>query len=123
MTKTRSVALASAIVATTWFAHQAPVQSQGHMRALLIKPGDGGEVAAWDRTVDRMVRSKELLGHGEQPDPLLPGRAIERFDQYYDGVRIWGANVVRQLDRSSTVSIFGTIYSDITIDAAPAIDA
>lgn len=56
-------------------------------------------------------------------DALLPGRVIERADQYYKGVRVFGGDVARQFDGGVLVSVFGTIYEDISAPTVPTIDA
>ncbi len=48
-------------------------------------------------TVNRMVRAHELEVRRTRSDTLLPGRTIEQLDQYYQGVRVWGGSVSRQL--------------------------
>ena len=40
-------------------------------------------------------------------DKLVPGRRIERADQYHRGVRVFGADVARQFAGGQIVSIFG----------------
>jgi thermolysin len=70
-----------------------------------------------------MLRNGELRVRQTREDPLVPGRTHERSDQYYRGVRVFGADVARQLRDGATESIFGTIYEGINIDPNPAIDA
>ena len=53
-------------------------------------------------------------------DTQLPGRAIERADQYYRGVRVFGADISRQLDDQGVVlSMFGNLYAGIDISPDP----
>jgi bacillolysin len=80
------------------------------------------ERRAWTSRVDAMLRSGELRIRQSRDDEMIPGRTHERADQYYRGVRVFGADVTRQLQGGATESIFGTIYEGIDIDPAPSID-
>jgi Zn-dependent metalloprotease len=45
-----------------------------------------------------------------QEDTLIPDREHERLDQYHRGVRVWGADVSRQLrSNGQVVSSYGTL--------------
>jgi bacillolysin len=80
----------------------------------------GVELRAWDARVNAAVRTGDLRRRSVRPDTLVPGRSHERFDQYVRGVRVYGAELARQVDeRGQTVSIFGTIYENIGIPVAP----
>ena len=80
------------------------------------------ERRAWTSRIDRMIRAGELRVRQTRDDTLLPGRTHERANQYYRGVRVFGADVARQLRGGATESVFGTLYDGIDIDASPAID-
>jgi thermolysin len=54
-------------------------------------------------------------------DTLMADRVHERMEQYYKGVRVHGGDVARQTDRGTTVSIFGTVYSDLNLSVDPAL--
>jgi thermolysin len=77
---------------------------------------------AWTARIDGMLRSGELRIRQTHDDEMIPGRTHERADQYYRGVRVFGADVTRQLRGGVTESIFGTIYQGIDIDPSPTID-
>lgn len=77
---------------------------------------------AWTSRVDGMLRSGDLRIRQKREDTLLPGRTHERADQYHRGVRVFGADIARQLRDGVTESLFGTIYEDIGIDASPVLD-
>jgi thermolysin len=74
------------------------------------------DLRAWSRETDSMLRSRELRVRSERADELIPGRTIQRADQYYRGVRVFGADVARQIDKGQIVSVFGSLYPDITVD-------
>ena len=76
----------------------------------------------WGARVDAMLRSGELRMRRVDADTMIADRSHERADQYYRGVRVFGADVARQLRGGVTESVFGTIYQGIDIDPSPAID-
>ena len=78
---------------------------------------------AWDTRVEQMAGAGELRRRDMGDDPLLPGRQHERFQQMHRGVPVWGADVTRQSERGSTISIFGSVYDGIAIDTTPALTA
>jgi thermolysin len=84
-------------------------------------PATLGELRAQDARVDRMVRAGELRRRESVADKLVPGRRVERADQYYRGVRVFGGGVTRQLAGGQTVSMFGVLHDDITLDPSPAV--
>jgi thermolysin len=71
-----------------------------------------------------MVRDGDLRLRQSVADSLVAGRTHERFDQYHQGVRVFGGDVVRQTTNSgSPVSVFGQMYQDIAVDTTPAVTA
>jgi thermolysin len=95
--------------------------SQSQVRALTVAPSTLAAVREWDATVNRMVRAHDLEVRRTRSDTLLPGRTIEQLDQYYQGVRVWGGSVSRQLIGSQAVSVFGQLYADIAVDVMPSL--
>ena len=81
------------------------------------------ELRQWDATLDGMTRTGELVVVSRQADRSLPGRTHEYLAQFHEGVQVHGGGVSRQLDRGVTISLFGTLYADIDIDAAPVLSA
>ena len=77
------------------------------------------ELRQWDPLVDRLTREGSLAARLPYDDPHIPGRRHEALLQYHDGVPVHGADVMRQMDRGSTVSIFGTLYAGIDVDTTP----
>ena len=75
----------------------------------------------WDTWVDRMVRDGGLQLRQSHDDTLIDGRTHQRFGQYYEGVPVFGGDIVRQLDRGLTVSIYGTAYTAIDLDTTAAL--
>ena len=53
-------------------------------------------------------------------DALLPGRTHERLTQLHRGIPVFGGELVRQTGPAgATVSVFGTLYEGIELDATP----
>jgi thermolysin len=51
---------------------------------------------------------------------MLPERVVERFDQFYNGVPIWGADVVRDSERGVPIAVFGELASpDLQVTTDP----
>lgn len=81
--------------------------------------GVARDVAAlreWDASITRLTRDGNLVRRRVEADALVPGRAHERLDQYHQGVRVFGGEIVRQTDRGQTVSVIGTLYNGISLD-------
>src|SRR5262245_36330300 len=71
--------------------------------------------------VDSMLRSGDLDVASIQEDTMMPGRAHERLTQHYDGVPVFGAQVVRQMDGRSVISLTGRLYEGIDLSVIPSI--
>lgn len=100
-----------------------PHALQGQARVLRISPSSTDAVLDWDNSIDWMIRDRTLRVQTSAVDALVPGRQIERIEQLHNGVRVWGASVVRQLESGRAVSVFGTLYADAAIETTPSIDA
>jgi bacillolysin len=109
----------AAVCAVAFRGPTAAVHAQ--VRSTAVAATSGAELRAWDATVDRMLRDDRLRRRRVAPDELLPGRTYERLDQYYNGVRVYGGDIARQLDNELTLSVFGTVYSGIDIDVSPSL--
>jgi bacillolysin len=80
-------------------------------------------LAVQDVRVNAMVqRGRLAIRHVEQ-DLVLPGHLHERFDQYVNGVRVFGGDITRQSVDGTTTSIFGTFYENITTRTTPTLTA
>jgi Zn-dependent metalloprotease len=121
----RPVRWACATLAVVAAAFLIPVHpsAQGGSGRRAVSAADGRDLRAWDAQVTRMIRGGELRSRGEEPDLLMAGRSHERLDQYHDGVRVFGGEVVRQTDGGQTVSVFGVVYTGIRVGTDPALDA
>jgi thermolysin len=77
------------------------------------------DLRTWDGFVTARERSGELRVREVAQDPSLPSRTIERLQQYYQGVPLWAAEVVRDSEGGVPVSIYGEISAQPAVDAQP----
>ena len=117
-----AAALAGAVIPATG----RPAASQPQPGVVSVAAGYAAgvdELRQWDATLDGMSRTGELVVVSRQADRTLPARTHEYLAQFYEGVRVHGAGVSRQLDRGVTVSLFGTLHTGIDLETAPALTA
>ena len=96
-------------------------QTRSHVQR--IAAASVQELRQWDAITASMLRSGDLRVRTVHDDTLVAGHVIERDDQYYRGVRVFGGDISRQIDGAGVVqSIFGNIYADIAISPDPALD-
>ena len=98
------------------------VLAQTHPGLITISVGSGSsqaETEAAETLVARMLDDGELVLEGSHGDSQLPGRQHEGFGQLHNGVAVYGASISRQTMGGETVSIFGTIYTDIDVNLNP----
>jgi thermolysin len=93
-------------------------------RIVRISPSSLRDVREWDAQIRSMLRAGDMRVRQRRNDTLIPGQVTERADQYYRGVRVFGADVARQLDANGVlVSLFGTVYTNIDVRSDPDISA
>lgn len=81
------------------------------------------DLRLWDAFVTDGSRSGSLRLQSIARDPMVPSRTVERFEQFHQGVRIWGADVVRDSEDGVAMSIFGVLSPDIEISTTPAVSS
>ncbi len=74
----------------------------------------------WDQFVTAQERTGTLRVSQVTRDPSLPARTVERLQQYHQGLRVWGAEVVRDSDGGVPVSLFGDLAVPADVDTQPA---
>jgi Zn-dependent metalloprotease len=87
--------------------------------ALHITAITDGSIREWDASIDQLLRTGELRAGLVARDTLVADRTHERLTQFYHGIPIFGADITRQLSRGVTVSIFGTLYTNVNVDTSP----
>lgn len=80
---------------------------------------DPAEVPALAQSIDRMLSSGELAHARSQRDGQFPGRTHERFDQYHQGVRVLGGQIVWQKDAGLVLSVTGNLYEGVVVNHHP----
>jgi bacillolysin len=107
---------AACALGLTLLSMPAALQAQSAGRPVRVATTTRDAALDWDRTIERMTAAGTLRVSKTRPDTLLDGRMHERLDQYYGGVRVLGAQLVRQTEGGRGVSVFGSVYTDITVD-------
>jgi len=77
------------------------------------------DLRTWDQFVTAQERSGGLRVMQVEQDPSIPSRTIERMQQFYEGIPVWGAEVVRDSDGGVPVSIFGDISAQLDVNTQP----
>ena len=81
------------------------------------------ELRTWDQFVTAQMRTGDLRMLRVDQDPSLPTRTVERMQQYYQGVPVFGAQIVRDSDGGVAQSIFGEVPQGLDLDVRPALSA
>ena len=92
---------------------------QGLVSISAVSTRTGAELREWDSLVDRLIRENDLVLRAAHDDRSVPDRRHERLSQYYQGVPVYGGQLSRQTARGVTVSMFGTVYTQIDLDPTP----
>jgi thermolysin len=84
----------------------------------------GDTVGVWARQIESMERTGTLRLRSSVEDTMIAGRVHDRFDQYVDGVRVFGAQLVRQRSAAGVETVFGSVFpADLTVSTTPALSA
>ena len=116
----RSASLAGyvcAVVASVLLSSGGP-SAQSYAGRVTISPSSLRDLRDWDDRTQSMLRGGELRVRQTRDDTLLPGRVTERADQYYNGVRVFGGDVARQINKGVLMSVCGVVYTGIDISTA-----
>jgi bacillolysin len=123
----RRVLIAALIVATAvWSAPirpsaQQPTVVESPITPIAVQATDFVDLRIWDAFVTDGVRGGTLRRRSVTQDPALLSRTVERFDQFHQDVRIWGADIVRDSERGVPVSIFGVLSPELALSVDPSI--
>jgi thermolysin len=112
--------LLSVLFVSVFFFTVQPRGSAQQPAHLSIQATDLPQSQTWDAFVIDGLRTGDLRRRSMVVDPLLPTRIVERFDQFHNGVQIWGADIVRDSEGGVPQSIFGELASpDLTLSTDP----
>jgi Zn-dependent metalloprotease len=92
-------------------------------QSVAVSPDGTGAPSEWDGRIARMAAAGELAVRWERLDLLVPGRRHLRYAQLHQGVPVEGGELVQQLSGAETVSVFGTLYHDLTVPTRPTLTA
>ncbi|MCA1560525.1 MAG: M4 family metallopeptidase [Acidobacteria bacterium] len=92
-------------------------------RSIRATTQDRASLRTWDATIDGMLRQGQLVIRKSRPDTQIEGRTHERYDQYFEGVRVVGGDVARQFSEGVTESIFGALHTVSGISTRPRLSA
>ena len=107
------------IVAAPLLAIATLADAQGRPTTLTATRAATADLRATDQMVDSMIRDRALVVRDVQRDTLLPERLHERLEQYLRGVRIVGGDLTRQTAPDGTISVFGTLHTDLALNLTP----
>jgi len=118
---TRLTAAAAALAAFVLMMDTGSAQQPSSM--VRIAATTSTNLRSWDQYVTARLRTGELRMLRVDQDPSLPSRVVERMQQFYEGVPIFGAQIVRDSDAGVAQSIFGEIPQTFSLNVRPALDA
>jgi bacillolysin len=91
------------------------------VRRFTTLTASGSDLAAALLRVDELLRDGTLDIGVVQEDTMIAGRVHERLNQMYQGLPVFGGQVIRQLAGRSIVSLSGGVYEDIGISTSAAL--
>ena len=100
----------------------ATAQPQVRPDILTLSAGGAGSLTALreaNALVDQLSRDGTLRRSRQDSDRLIGDRTHDRYQQFHEGVPVFGAEVTRQTSRGLSVSVFGTIHLGVDIDTTP----
>ena len=118
-----AVCVAMLVASATLLAQGGTSQLNSTVRSISATLQDRGALRTWDAAVDRLVRDGELVVRKVRTDTMIEGRSHERYDQYFQGVRVFGGDIARQVADGATESIFGTLHTVTGLQTRPKLSA
>jgi len=80
-----------------------------------------GAVSESSTVITRMLQAGELTNVRVVDDPQIAGRQTQTLQQVYKGIPVEGGSVTLQRTGQTTVSVLGTLFSEVSVDVTPAI--
>lgn len=81
---------------------------------------DGEEVESWDNFMEKEIQSGHLKLAATQTE-TMENYVHQRYDLFYQGIKVWGAQLIRHQKDGITYCINGRYYQDIEIPVIPEI--
>ena len=88
-----------------------------------LRPTSDADLRTISAQVEQMERSGQVRLRSADRDPAFPTRVTERLQQFYQGIPVFGADVVRDSDQGSARMILGTLVPDLSIQLRPSLSA
>jgi bacillolysin len=82
-----------------------------------------GAVSESNSLIARMLQEGELASVRVQNDRQIANRQSQTLQQIYKGIPVEGGSVTLQKAGAATISVLGTLFTDIAVDTTPAIAA
>ena len=114
-----AAAVLTAGLAVTGLAEVNGQELRGPLEISAAAFDDMSSLRRFDSLVETLAGGGELVLASSRPDGQLQGRTRQFFQQYHEGVPVYGAGVSRQQAGGATVSILGTIETGIDLDPRP----
>jgi Zn-dependent metalloprotease len=106
------------------FALLAPAAASSAGAGTPVAATSKADAEVWGHRVDEMAQSGHLRIARFQADGDFPGRRHLRYEQHAGEVRVFGAQLVRQLaEDGGTLTVFGRLVDAPDVIAAPALTA
>ncbi len=81
------------------------------------------DLLRWSDRTERMLHEGTLDIAAVEDDTMLPGRTHERLAQRHEGLPVFGAQLVRQVDGGRVRTVFGRVYDNIAVASRPSVEA
>ncbi len=114
-------ARSSRLMAFLVLAAALPALAQG--REERIATAGGQDLVNWTARLQQLSDAGQIRLTRSQDDALVSGRRHQRFAQLHQGVPVFGGELVVQNSAAGVVSVFGTLYEGIDIDARATLTA
>src|SRR5262245_18473389 len=102
---------------------QSQSNPSARVASLRIGATTSTELRTWDGYLSQRLATGELRALRVDRDPAMPQRTIERLQAYYQGLPVWGSEIVRDSQGGMPLAIFGEMAADFTIDTTPQLTA
>ncbi len=102
-----------------FFTFPSVLSAQPFRESRTLWASDPAEVPALASEIDRMLDTDQLQFKRSQTDGTFPGRTHERMNQYHQGVRVFGGQLVWQKQSGLVLSATGNIYEAVDVGVTP----
>jgi thermolysin len=87
----------------------------------VIQPTSEADLRVVGAQLVQMERASRLRLRSSDRDPAFPNRVTERLQQFHQGVPVYGADVVRDMEQGTARTILGTLVANLDLAVQPAI--